>query len=242
MNTIKKLVAFGCSWTFGDELEDPALADQKDNPRYWDMNSPYRMQHNYAGLLAQHYNLEYINHAFPGASLDSMRDAMTWYTKHHDMSNTFFVIGLTESWRTSWHNAQHRVGKGDPEWNRHVNSAWLLHGSGNYSSSWQHTFRAYMEDQLCEELQYKRLEQTLLFFDGISARYNTPMIQVNMLEALPNVIGVRTHAYPDECATHYLDQWKPKDVLARGGHPNEKGHEHVADWLIKYIDSAIIAE
>ena len=239
---IKKLVAFGCSWTFGDELNDPKLAHEKDNPRYWDMNTPYRLAHTYPGLVAKHYGLEYENHAFPGASLVSMRDAMTWYVANNDVSNTFFVIGLTESWRWSWHNANHQPGLNDPEWNRHVNSSWLLHSANSYSTSWQQTFRSYMEDQLCEDLQKKNLEQTLLFFDGIAARYNSPMIQVNMLESLNDVIKVPTYVYPTECAATYLDQWPKKDVYANGGHPTEKGHEIISKWLIDYIDSAKLVE
>jgi hypothetical protein len=234
---IKKLVAFGCSWTFGDELNDPELAHEKDNPRYWDMNTPYRLAHTYPGLIAKHYGLEYENHAFPGASLVSMRDAMTWYVANHDVSDTFFVIGLTETWRWSWHNANHQPGLNDPEWNRHVNSSWMLHSSGSFSESWQQTFRSYMEDQLCEELQKKNLEQTLLFFDGISARYKVPMIQLNMLDVIPGIISVPTHVWPDTKIREWLEtNFNRREVLAAGNHPNEKGHYYIADKIFKYID------
>ena len=241
---IKKLVAFGCSWTFGDELNDPELAHEKDNPRYWDMNTPYRLAHAYPGLVAKHYGLEYENHAFPGHSLVSMREVATWYVKNHDLTDTVFIVGLTESWRWSWHNNKHYSGKGDPEWNRHVNSSWLLHGMGNYSSSWKETFRSYMEDQLCEELQIKNKDQTLLFFDGIASRYNIPVIQYSMLETLPNEITVPTHVYPAENANQMIINTgsRPRDVFAPGKHPNEKGHEIIANRLINYIDSAKILE
>ena len=241
---IKKLVAFGCSWTFGDELNDPKLAHEKDNPRYWDMNTPYRLAHAWPGLIAKHYGLEYENHAFPGASLVSMRDAMTWYIANHDISNTFFVIGLTESWRWSWHNANHQPELNDPEWNRHVNSVWMLHSASNFSESWQNTFRSYMEDQLCEELQKKNLEQTLLFFDGINARYNVPLLQINMLEKdLPDkLINVPTYMPNKKSMMQHLISLKDKSLFAPGRHPSEKGSEIISNWLIDYIDSVKLLE
>ena len=245
---IKKLVAFGCSWTFGDELNDPELAHEKDNPRYWDMNTPYRLAHAYPGLIAKHYGLEYENHAFPGASLVSMRDAMTWYIANHDVSNTFFIIGLTESWRWSWHNANHQPGLNDPEWNRHVNSAWLLHSASTFSESWQQTFRNFLKDQMCPELQLKNLNQTLLFFDGIAARYTVPMIQFSLIESMEfykdkTLVNVPTHVWPTEDIKSWLlNKFNKHEIFAPGKHPNEKGHEIISKRLIDYIDSAKLLE
>ena len=244
MNTIKKLVAFGCSWTFGDELEDPALVHEKENPRYWDMNTQYRLDHCYAGLIAKHYGWEHENHAFPGHSLVSIRDAVVWYVKNRDLTNTMFVVGHTESWRWSWHNNAHKTGPGDPEWNKHIHSSWLLYNKTDYTKPWQDTYRSYVDDQLCEELQINNKDQTLLLLDSLSARYNIPVIQYDMLETLPGIISVPSHVYPTENARSMIIDTgeKPRSVFASGRHPNEKGHEIIANRLIEYIDSAIIAE
>ena len=242
MNNIKKLVAFGCSWTFGDELDDPELAHEKENPRYWDMNTQYRLDHCYAGLIAKHYGWEFENLAFPGHSLVSMRDVAAWYVKNHDLTDTIFIVGLTESWRWSWHNNKHYSGPGDPDWNRHVNSSWILHGMGNYAKSWQDTFRSFMEDQLCEELQVKNKDEALMLFDGIAARYNIPVVQANMLEYLSGVVNVPTHAFPEETAQNWIVEtgMRPRDVFAPGRHPNEKGHEIISKKLIDYIDANVL--
>ncbi len=101
-----------------------------------------------------------------------------------------------------------------------------------------------MEDQLCEELQIKNKDQTLLFFDGIAARYRIPVVQYSMLETIPNEISVPTHVYPTENANQMIIDTglRPRDVFAPGKHPNEQGHEIIANRLINYIDSAKILE
>jgi hypothetical protein len=241
MNNIKKLVAFGCSWTFGDELDDPELAHEKENPRYWDMNTQYRLDHCWSGLIAKHYGWEYENHAFPGSSLTSMRDAMYWYQKNNDLSNTMVVVGLTESWRWSWHNNSHKSSAGDPEWNKHINSSWLLHNKSAYSAEWQQTFRSYMEDQLCDDLIEKNVNETLLYFDGIAARHDIPMLQIPMLDRIDEIQSVPT-LFPDE--TH-VKGWleknnKPREIFKPGRHPNEKGHELISKKLIDYIDANVL--
>ena len=81
---IKRIIALGCSWTYGDELIDPqfrhinhlVVDDFKD---HYEENNPWRLSHCYAGLVADHYGLEFENCAFPGASLESMRNRKKWH-------------------------------------------------------------------------------------------------------------------------------------------------------------------
>ena len=77
---IKRVIAFGCSWTYGDELIDPQFRhlDETEFRDHYDENKPWRLANCYAGLVADHYGLELENCAFPGSSLESMRWTMNW--------------------------------------------------------------------------------------------------------------------------------------------------------------------
>jgi len=236
---IKKLVAFGCSWTFGDELDDPEFVNSKHQPKWWDYNTPYRLAHGYPGLVANHYGLELENLAFPGASLVSMRDTVTWYVSNHDVQDTILLVGLTESWRWSWHNAAHEPGHGDPEWNKHVHSAWMLHDNLNYSDNWRNAFKSFIDDQMCDELQLKNLNETLLLFDGIAARYNIPVVQFNVLNVIPGAISVPTYYAPMDNMRAYL-QGYGQEVFAPQRHPNETGHKIIAERIISWLDESNI--
>jgi len=239
---IEKLVAFGCSWTFGDELDNPELAEFKEDSKYWDMNAEYRVAHSYPGLIAKHYNLEVENLAFPGASLNSIRDTLIWYIANNDISNTMFLLGLTEAWRCSWNNSAHERDFNDPEWNTHIHSSWLLHNDCIYDESWKETFRNYVDNQVDDTLRWRNLNETLMLFDGVSARFQIPVIQFNMLEVIENSIPVPTYAWPLEEMRNYIQTQAGRAAFAPGRHPNEKGHEIISKRLIDYIDSAKLLE
>ena len=78
--SIKRIIAFGDSWTFGDELMDPQFDGWPDGGMldHYDENKQYRLSHCYAGLVANHYGVELHNMAFPGSSLESMRWTLQW--------------------------------------------------------------------------------------------------------------------------------------------------------------------
>ena len=73
----KTLIAFGCSFTYGDELVDPNITE----PCISNLNDNYRNSHCYAGIVSDYYGLNFINTAFPGGSLESMRYALYWACK-----------------------------------------------------------------------------------------------------------------------------------------------------------------
>jgi hypothetical protein len=69
---IRKIVGFGDSWMFGDELLDPKLAAQDPDAHCcWVQNTHYRESHCFLGLLGQHYDWPTENFGIPGGSLDS---------------------------------------------------------------------------------------------------------------------------------------------------------------------------
>ena len=136
---IKRVIAFGCSWTYGDELIDPQFRhlDETEFRDHYDENKPWRLANCYAGLVADHYGLELENCAFPGSSLESMRWTMNWMmTNRNDLEDTLWLVGLTNATRISWFNPLHQVSQKDPPWNRHLHSTWLTQPNPDIDDNW----------------------------------------------------------------------------------------------------------
>lgn len=238
--TIKKLVAFGCSWTYGDELVAPEFQDLPDDQfrdHYTD-NDYYRLSNCFAGRIANHYNLEFDNMAFPGSSLESMRWNLMWYLKSgQPLDNVIFLAGLTDSARQSWFNPTHYVSTKDPQWNRHMHGTWLAKPNPDIDDSWFRLHKLWLGMSYHREWAEFNYQQTINLFDQIQSRYGVPVIQINMLEnnfshRVPSLI------FPGVNFRNILVQKEKefnKILYAPKGHPNEDGHKIIADHVIEYI-------
>jgi hypothetical protein len=126
----KKIVGFGDSWMYGDELLDPALA--KSDPEAhtcWVQNVEYRESHCFLGLLGQHYGVPTENFGIPGGSLESTEWTWLWWIDHEPApQDCLVVIFLTESNRASFYNPNHVHYSNDPPWNKFVHSTWVHFG------------------------------------------------------------------------------------------------------------------
>ena len=243
---IKKLVTFGCSWTYGDELMDPAL--KKENPEFLDhyhQNSDYRLSHVYGGLVAKHYGLEFENLAFPGSSLESMRWNLMWYLRNgNPTDNVMFIAGLTDATRTSWFNPQHQPGMKDPQWNRHMHSTWLAAPNPDIDENWFKLQKLWLGMSYHKEWAEYNFQQTIHLFDQAQARYGIPVLQVSML---PNRYGVTVPSL-FYSGLNFRDILAEKartlglEVFAPKGHPNEKGHQIISEHLIEHIKHSKILE
>ena len=76
----KKIVGFGDSWMYGDELMDPEYAKQTPDGHYSDeQNFPYRLKHCFLGQLGTHYGVPIENFGIPGGSLGSTMWTFQWW-------------------------------------------------------------------------------------------------------------------------------------------------------------------
>lgn len=241
--TIKRIIGIGDSYMFGDELVKHRDVGIK-LPDRTELNSEFRKEKCFLGQLARRFQAEAINLGYPGASLRSMRDALTWYIQEgNEIENSLLLVGITQPWRESWYNQYHkRKIDIEPKWNNHVHSSWIFSdlqtGQNNYSNTiWNDQFKIYMEMQDCEKRSTIELNQSLLFFDGIGKQYNIPVVQVNVFvppgDPTKRVI-VPSYYEPDASIDGCI---KPYSTLKEeGGHPSVKGHRVVADWIQSIID------
>jgi hypothetical protein len=223
---MKYLIAFGCSFTYGDELLDPALVGKEDCCAR--QNDDYRNSHSYPGILARHYGLELINTAFPGASLESERYALDWllHKTEIDITECMIIAGHTQAHRMSWYDPDFD----DGGFNALTHSAW--HKTPERDSEWFNLSQLwYKKSHACPWEEYS-LRQTNRLFNSVKWEQGIPVIQFKAFDNEPTVADL-----PD-----FTFQSIAGNNLKPHGHPDEKGHQLFADHLINYIDRVILHE
>jgi hypothetical protein len=238
----KKIVGFGDSWMYGDELLDPELARKhSDAHTCWEQNDHYRHQHNFLGLLGQHYSVPVENFGIPGGSMQSSIWTFQWWLDHEpNPEECLVLVGHTDSDRLSFYNPEHKSIGNDPPGNKLIHSTWVEFGSSVVPAE----FRTMIKQQLvltnCRRLARLNYQQTVLFFDGVAARKNIPLMQFHIMPAdMP--IDLPTIIWPNFSTTMWFRDHlgnQSRELIFPGGHPNEIGHKMITEKLISTIDSA----
>jgi len=239
----KKIVGFGDSWMYGDELLDPDLSRQfADAHCCWTQNEQYRSDHCFLGLLGKHYGVPIENFGVPGGSMQSSMWTFLWWLEHETvpLQDCLILVGHTESDRLSFYNPDHTHYSNDPPWNKFVHSTWVEHGSSVVSEPFRDMIKRQLVLTNCRELSKLNYMQTAMFFDGVAARKNLNMMQFHIMPAdVP--LNLPTEIWSDFCTTLWFRDHpgnQHRELIMPGGHPNEKGHEMIRDKLISTVDSA----
>lgn len=240
--TFKKIVGFGDSWMYGDELLDPELSRKhSDAHSCWTQNDQYRSRHSFLGLLGQHYNVPVENFGIPGGSMQSSIWTFQWWLDHEpDPEQCLVLVGHTDSDRLSFYNPNHRSYSNDPPWNRFVHSTWVEFGSSVVPEDFRNMIKQQLVLTNCRELAKLNYQQTVQLFDGVAARKNLMMMQFHIMPAdvtmdLPTII------WPGFSTTMWFRDHpgnQRRELIMPGGHPNEIGHQMITEKLISTIDSA----
>ena len=226
----KHLVSFGCSWVWGEALEDKSL-----NTPSWDRaHKPYRDSHTFTGLLAEKYNLTYATYAESGSSIKSALWEFTrWIanTPKDELDESIVIVGLTEASRTSWFDSFDNK-------NKYMHSKLVQRGLLNNpnSDSWEAMFKMHLVLQDSDEFRESEYETLVRSFDGIAYRLGVPLLMVNVFgNNYSRTVETIKHIEP------LIDIIRDDKSLVAfdGAHPNEKGHKIIADLLDKDIKEQI---
>lgn len=238
----KKIVGFGDSWMYGDELLDPELPKRwPDAHSCWTQNDEYRLSRCFLGLLGQHYNVPTENFGIAGGSMQSSIWTYLWWLEHEpNPEECLVLVGHTDSDRLSFYNPEHKHYSNDPPWNKFVHSTWVEFGSSVVPEPFRDLAKRHLVLTNCRDLCRLNYQQTVMFFDGQAARRNIPTMQFHIMPAdvemdLPTLIWPRfstTMWFRDHPGN------QRRELIKSGGHPNEQGHQMIADKLILTIDSA----
>lgn len=244
----KKIVAFGDSWTYGDELIDPALLQQHPDAHFcWVQNTDYRERNCFLGQLGAHYNVPTENFGIPGGSLTSTQWTYQWWLDHETvpLDQCLVLVGLTNSDRITHYNPNHVHYSNDPPWNKFVHSSWVNFGSSVVPEEFCNLIKQQVVLTTCPELEKINYQNAVLFFDGVSARNRIPTIQFNIMPGDRPVANTPTMIEPNFSWTLWFRDHpgnQRRELIKPDGHPNEIGHSLIRDRLISLIDSCKMYE
>ena len=240
--TFKKIVGFGDSWMYGDELLDPELSrTHADAHSCWAQNDAYRNSHNFLGLLGKHYNVPVENFGIAGGSMQSSIWTFQWWLDHEsDPGSCLVLVGHTDSDRLSFYNPNHKRYANDPPWNRFIHSTWIQYGSSVIPEEFRNMVKQQLVLTNCKALSRLNYQQTVQFFDGVAVRKNLNMMQFHIMPEDVKM-DLPTAIWPGFSTTIWFRDHpgnQQRELIMPGGHPNEIGHEMIAEKLISTIDSA----
>jgi len=236
---IKKLAVFGDSWAYGDELIDPTLETQECCSH---LNTNYRLNHSFGGLLAKELGVPYENYGHPGGSLQSTIWTFLWFLENTDWSDTVCVVGLTGPDRQSWFNPEHKhEGDDDPQWNKLIHSTWVNFGSDVVPKVWQDFGKQYLTLSHDDQLSLYNYQQAVYFFDGIAKTKNIPLVQFNLYDPGTVISGCDTLLWPEQnMKDGLLNRPDAKQIHAPQRHPNEIGHQIISKKLLSEVNHVIL--
>jgi len=244
----KKIVGFGDSWTYGDELVDPELLKSRPDAHFsWVENTEYRQRNCFLGQLGAHYNVPTENFGIPGGSLTSTMWTYQWWLDHETLplNECLVLVGLTNSDRVSHYNPNHQYYSNDPPWYKFVHSPWVDFGSSIVPKEFCNLIKQQIVLTSCPELEKLNYQQAVLFFDGVSARNRIPTIQFNIMPGERPVNTAPTLLEPDfNWVVWFRDHPnnQQRELIKPDGHPNEFGHSLIRDRLISQIESVTMYE
>jgi hypothetical protein len=205
-----KLVGFGCSFTFGSELQSPNL-DPND---FW-ANTRYREEHVWLGVLAERFGCEFDNLAEPANSNFAIGQQVTEYLSNNQ-DNITVCVAWTVPTRMSWYDDR-----------------WTHNGFVTDQTGWTASCREWITKHTDKSLKMYT-ENAKLIVNSVCKYYNVPLIQFNALGSHTN------KPYTNYLANGgTMDGWlkqcqdeRNKTYFANGGHPNEDGHRAWVDDVL----------
>jgi len=241
-----KIVGFGDSWMWGDELVDPALIlEDPDTHPSWTQNIQYRESHCFLGLLGNHFGVPTENLGIPGGSLQStIWNYLWWLQREPCPQRCLILVFLTEPDRHSFYNPAPLRNKSTPDWDCYVHTTWIEYGSSTVPEPFRDLGKRFITLTTCPEQSKLNYLQTVLFFDGQASRIGMPLLQFHTTWP-ESPIPVSTIPWPDHNWILFFrdhPENQKRELIHSNGHPNEKGHEIIRDMLIPVIDHAILVE
>ena len=234
-----KIVGFGDSWMWGDELIDPQLRDRVDAHPVLESNTPYRQSHCFLGLLGQHYQVPVENFGIAGGSVQSAIWTYLYWLEHEelDVNRCLILVAHTDGRRFSHYNPHHAWAKNDPPWNKFVHSSWVWSGNSVYNDNWNTLIKNQTALTTSVELDQLNYRHAVEFFHGQS--HEKMLLQFCSMP--PQIhLDKKSLIWPDQGLGQRLRERDDRALFAPNGHPSELGHKVIAEDLISEVDRVII--
>ena len=218
-----KLVGFGCSFTFGSELLDPSLKDSQD---FYYLNKKYRENKVWLGQLAKYFDAEMDNLSQPANSNYAIAQQIAEYVRKNNDSlhDVVICVAYTEKTRMSWYGKE-----------------WVHNGVAGEQKGFFRSAKEWVST--CTHDSHNLFtENTKLIVNSICKVKNIPLIQFNALGSHPPT-DYENYFIDGASMDSFLKQEREKldkNFFAKGGHPNEEGHEFFTKRLYNFAKERII--
>ena len=239
------LVIFGDSFCYGDELSPLSSTLRQDE---------YRLRHCFAGLIAEHYQLQLINYAYPGNSiLGTVQDFFFWLKNSNEYTDSLVLFGITSPSRTSWTVHDHFPNRAWPHKTRlglepdfvyrlpsriSFHSPYLEnHDVPPPANTYQKLHQTWRKECYSEKFEILDYQQAVFAVDGAAQSANFKILQFNLYEE-PKIRFEPQSLIPRPSLNKVLlAANNDRNLRAPKGHPNELGHKLISEFLISHIDS-----
>jgi hypothetical protein len=242
----KKIVGFGDSWMYGDELLDPdLLAKEPEAHSTWIQNKPYRENHCALGLLGKKYQVPTENFGIPGGSLRSTMWTYLWWLEHETLpiNECLVLVYLTEADRETFYHPRYVAQGPAPTWDKFVHSTWVEYGSSTIPKDFRDMAKLFAVLSTSTQLSKLNYQEAVYFFEGQQKIHGMPLVQVNGTTPPCEIRPVNTLYDPTfNLIRYFLDRPgnRNREFYMPYGHPNEAGHKLIADMLQQEIDRVTI--
>jgi len=239
----------GCSYTFGGELEG------------LDNDLEYRRTHRFSHLVANHFGMTYDNISIPGICNDLIvEDTIQWFREGNTCDVA--IIQLTYPERTVWYDNEKKSYNIRPNiidisknfrMKRIVSSDQIARVSKSIEVS-----KKYYTSIYCDYLGCQNYYKNVFLLKTYFSLKNIPHVILssapppksdigwNMMcnnVMIKNILGVSGIIGDKKDHPHYfcenyaekLKFHKNYNMYLVGGHPNELGHQKIADYIIGEI-------
>jgi len=210
----------GCSWTFGSELEGPDEDHDKRKKERW------------SNLVSDHFQSDHVNLGEGGKSNDGILRTTIEYCENHKVD--FAVIQFTKNNRREiltprkGKNKYRRVlGSSTDE----VNQYYLKHLSTDDDD-----IANYYKNKFLLEFYFK-VKKIPYFFMTLNRRKSMKII------GAPTSWQLMSDSKPVTCLYNVLQGDLSNyyyRIPQKGGHPSEKGHRKIADFIIENVSEYIL--
>ena len=217
-----KLVGFGCSFTYGSELQSPDIP--------WDRhhsNTRYRESNCWLGLLAKRMDCEFDNRAEPANSNMAIAQQIAdYFINLRDPNEPIVIcIGWTERTRMSWYS-----------------NHWTHNGFAGEQDGWFASAKEWVT--FSTDQSHKMFTQNAkLIANSICKAHDVPILQFNAIGRHPTTQYDNYFidgANMDSMLKRAQTEENSLNLFASGGHPNEHGHLYFTKPLHLFAKERII--
>lgn len=215
-----KLVGFGCSFTYGSELQSQEI----DPGDHW-ANTRYRHENCWLGRLASRLGYEYDNLAEPANSNMAIAQQVANYflTTRNPSEHIVICVAWTERTRFSWYDESWtHNGFVEDEWSGSCKE-WVIKSTNNSHDMWTNNAK--------------------LMVNSVCKAHSVPILQFNAL-GKHSVKEYDNYFINGSSMDSTLKRAAQEDdrlnLFATGGHPNEQGHEYFTKRLYLFAKERII--